>query len=89
MYKIAYISPEIHAKLVVLKNLGLIKSISGFVEKATNQAIKGIEDNNKGEKRKMKEKELEEKIIKKYTGMGFKPVYDDEDELAYFILELV
>lgn len=103
MYKIVYISPEMHAKLVVLKDLGLIKSISGFVDVAINQAIKGIEKKNTGENRKMKSKTKElnleevkktnydlylelslQEDYKKYTGMGYKPVYED-GEIMYWV----
>ena len=45
MYKVVYISPDIHRKLAVLKEIGLIKSISKFTDNAVNQAIKGIKVN--------------------------------------------
>lgn len=50
MYKIAYIDPTTHCKLTVLKDVGLIESISGFADKAINQAIKGIRKKNKEDK---------------------------------------
>lgn len=59
MYKVTYVSPETHSKLVLLKELGLIKGINVFVDKAVNQAIKGIQKINRGEKRKMKVKNKE------------------------------
>jgi len=45
MYKVVYISPNTHQKLAVLKEIGIIKSISKFTDKAVNQAIKGIKVN--------------------------------------------
>lgn len=57
MYKIVYISPATHNKLAVLKDVGLIESISGFVENAINKAIKEIRKKNKEDK-KMNSKKL-------------------------------
>lgn len=93
MYKVVYISPDTHRKLAVLKEIGVIESISKFADKAVNQAIKGIKVNKKVKKMKTKKLNLEE--IKKtnydyylellneqsyntYTSMGYKPVYDRE-----------
>lgn len=91
MYKIVYISPDTHRKLVVLKEVGIIESISKFTDKSINQAIKEIRVNK--EDKKMKTKKLNLEKIKKenydyylellneqsyetYTSMGYKPVYD-------------
>lgn len=91
MYKIVYIDPDIHRKLAVLKEVGLIKSISKFTDKAVNQAIKELRVNK--EVKKMKTKKLNLEKIKKenydyylellneqsyetYKRMGYKPVYD-------------
>lgn len=56
MYKVVYISPDTHCKLAVLKEVGLIESISGFADKAVNQAIKGISKKNRGVKKMCTEK---------------------------------
>lgn len=91
MYKIVYINPDTHRKLAVLKEVGLIKSISKFTDKAVNQAIKELRVNK--EVKKMKTKKLNLEKIKKenydyylellneqsyetYKRMGYKPVYD-------------
>lgn len=91
MYKIVYISPDTHRKLAVLKEIGVIKSISKFTDKAVNQAIKGIKVNKEVKNMKTKKLNLEE--VKKenydyylellaeqsyetYKRMGYKPVYD-------------
>lgn len=91
MYKVVYISPDTHRKLAILKEVGLIKSISKFTNKAVSQAIKGIRVNK--EVKKMKTEKLNLEKIKKenydyylellneqsyetYTSMGFRPVYD-------------
>ncbi len=91
MYKIVYINPDTHRKLAVLKEVGLIKSISKFTDNAVNQAIKEIRTNKKVKKMKTKKLNLEE--IKKtnydyylellgeqsyetYISMGYRPVYN-------------
>lgn len=91
MYKVVYIDPDTHRKLAVLKEIGVIKSISKFTNKAVNQAIKELRANR--EVKKMKTKKLNLEKIKKtnydyylellneqsyetYTRMGYKPVYD-------------
>lgn len=91
MYKIVYISPDTHRKLAVLKEIGVIKSISKFTDKAVNQAIKGIRVNKKVKKMKTKKLNLEklkkenydyylellnEQSYETYKRMGYKPVYD-------------
>lgn len=96
MYKIVYISPDVHRKLAILKEIGVIESISRFTDKAVNQAIKGIKVNK--EVKKMKKEKLNLEEIKKtnydyylellneqsyetYTSMGYKPVYDRKYDL--------
>lgn len=91
MYKIVYVSPDTHRKLALLKEIGAIKSISRFTDKAINQAIKVIKVNKKVKKMNTKKLNLEE--IKKsnydyylellgeqsyetYTSMGFRPIYN-------------
>lgn len=91
MYKIIYVSPDIHRKLAVLKEIGVITSISKFTDKAVNQAIKELRVNK--EVKKMKTEKLNLEKVKKtnydyylellaeqsyetYTSMGYKPVYD-------------
>lgn len=91
MYKIVYISPDTHRKLAVLKEIGIIKSISKFTDKAVNQAIKGIRVNKEDKKMKTKKLNLEEvkktnydyylellceKSYNTYKSMGYKPLYD-------------
>ncbi len=91
MYKIVYVSPDTHRKLAVLKEIGVIKSISKFTDKSINQAIKGLRVNKEVKKMKTEKINLEE--IKKtnydyylellgeqsyetYTRMGYRPVYN-------------
>ncbi len=67
MYKVVYISPDTHRKLAVLKEIGIIKSISKFTDNAVNQAIKGIEVNKEVNKevKKMKTEKINLEEIKK------------------------
>lgn len=65
MYKVVYISPDVHRKLAVLKEVGIIKSISKFTDNAVNQAIKGIRANKKVKKMKTESKKLNLEKIKK------------------------
>ncbi len=39
MYKVAYLYPKTHAKLIQLKNAGRITSIMSFIDNAVNKAI--------------------------------------------------
>lgn len=91
MYKIVYIDPDIHRKLAVLKEIGVIESISRFTDKAVNQAIKELRVNKEVKKMKTKKLNLEklkkenydyylellnEQSYETYKRMGYKPVYD-------------
>lgn len=91
MYKIVYISPDTHRKLALLKEIGIIESISKFTDNAINQAIKGIQANREVKKMNTKKLNLEEikrenydyylellaeQSYETYTYMGYKPVYD-------------
>lgn len=39
MYKVAYLYPRTHEKLIQLKNAGHINSIMSFIDTAVNEAI--------------------------------------------------
>lgn len=82
MYKTVYVSPKTHVKLVVLKDLGEIKSINGFVEMAVNQAIQGIQNNNRGEKKQMKIKKREH-----WSDYDLEKVKHTNRELYFWLLD--